>query len=153
MTMVRTSKAHITQLASWFNTPDECASWSGSTVRYPFTQSSLFDDLNNQNWASFVLLNENSELIGFGQFYSRIGRCHLARLVVSPQHRGQGVAAKLIDNLLEIGLTQLAVNEASLFVLADNHRALKVYQKNGFECTDYPEPLNINNCLYLVKKC
>ena len=100
---------------------------------------------------SFALLSDRDELLAFGQYYERIGRCHLGRLVVSPNHRGKGIAAELMKQLCEKGMQALSLNECSLFVLADNDQAIKAYEKFGFAFKDYPEHIEMPNCVYMVK--
>ena len=137
---------------SWF--PDQFAleSWSGPGFRYPFTEASFIEDLNPFDSNSFVLLSEQQELLAFGQFYLREGRCHLGRLAVNPNFRGKGIAAKLMQGLMEKGSHLLKVDEFSLFVLTHNESAIKAYQKLGFEFTDYPGQIDLDNCLYMYKR-
>ena len=99
-----------------------------------------------------VFLNENSEMIAFGQYYLRLNHCHLGRLVVSPQWRGKKVIALLMQALIDLGKQKLRVNSSSLFVLADNHAAIQAYQKFGFVFSTYPEKISLENCLYMIKE-
>lgn len=151
MSLVVAEKAHVIELMSWF--PDQFAleSWSGPGFRYPFTEASFIEDLNPFDSNSFVLLSEQQELLAFGQFYLREGRCHLARLAVNPKFRGKGIAAELMQGLMSKGSQLLKVDECSLFVLTHNEPAIRAYQKLGFEFAEYPDQVGLDNCLYMCK--
>lgn len=139
------------EIMSWFATEQQLASWSGPGFEYPFTLDTFKRDLGLATRPSYAL-SANDELLAFGQYYLREGRCHLGRLVVNPKKRGQGIAQQLIDRLTQLGCQQLAVNECSLFVLHDNQSALTAYQKHGFVETLYPEKIPLENCIYMIKK-
>ncbi len=151
--LVPFTKVHIEQLASWFQDEASLAKWSGPGFRYPFTEDTFFQDLNTEKLASFCLLCEQGEFVAFGQFYNRLERVHLARLVVNPTFRGKGIAERLIYNLIQEGKVQLQLDSASLFVLSDNLPAITAYQKSGFAKTQYPTHIPLENCIYMVREC
>jgi len=70
--------------------------------------------------------------MGFGQYYERRGRCHLARLAVAPSCRGRRVGEDLILELARTGCAALGADGCSLFVLPGNERALRLYRRMGF---------------------
>lgn len=78
-------------------------------------------------------------MLGFGQYYLRAGRCHLGRLAISPERRGQGLGRALVVAIAEVGVDDLGVGECSLFVADDNLSALRLYEKLGFVRVEYPE--------------
>ena len=142
---------YLHELMSWFNSEIQLKQWSGPQFEYPYTEQSFIRDLNRQALPSFVLLSDTNEFIAFGQFYLRLNRCHLGRLVVKPSWRGKGVINQLIVALISTGQCSLGVNTCSLFVLAQNKAAISAYQKAGFVRANYPEKLSLKNCLYMIK--
>ena len=136
---------------SWFPDRASLQSWSGPNFRYPFTQLSFKQDLKLDTLHSKALLGAAEHLLAFGQFYQRLGRCHLGRLVVNPDNRGQGLIGELIEQLIAIGVPALNADSSSLFVLKDNQSALLAYRKSGFVEHVYPEPMELDNCLYMVR--
>jgi ribosomal protein S18 acetylase RimI-like enzyme len=136
---------------SWFSDKDELTMWSGPNFRYPFNLSTFKSDLNLNTLKSFSLLSSTGQLLAFGQYYLRLGKCHLARLVVNPDRRGQGVASHLISQLSMLGKSELGTASCSLFVLEQNKSAIKVYMKLGFSVSDYPEILSLKHCIYMVQ--
>lgn len=151
--LVPFTKAHIEPLTSWFKDEASLSKWSGPGFRYPFTKDTFFQDLNTEKLASFCLLCEQGEFVAFGQFYTRLDRIHLARLVVNPAFRGKGIAERLINSLIQKGKAQLQLKSASLFVLSDNLPAVAAYQKSGFIKAQYPTRIPLENCEYMVKTC
>ncbi|MBU2918309.1 GNAT family N-acetyltransferase [Psychrosphaera sp. F3M07] len=153
------TESDINTISQWF--PDEIRlrTWSGPKFRYPFTQASFYQDLSMERLPSFCLkYSEKNEcvdtdmLVGFGQYYSRVGRCHLGRLVINPECRGQNKIADLIHLLAHEGCAQLKADMLSLFVFHDNHKAKNAYQKLGFVEAEYPEEMPMDGCVYMVKQ-
>ena len=153
----------LAQMSSWFKDEAEMRIWSGPQFRYPFDQVTFKADLSMERLASFCLKHsepatdvERNLLVGFGQYYLRAGRCHLGRLVINPDCRGQNKAADLINLLAEKGCADLKVNELSLFVFEDNTRAKRAYEKLGFVEAEYPQPfvseaVPMEGCVYMIK--
>lgn len=151
MKLIKQTELHIKEMMTWFSDESSLRQWSGPGFRFPFEQQSFSEDLKLTKLDSYSLVDESGQLVAFGQFYLRKGKCHLGRLVVSPNHRGKGAAHVLMQALIELGCRELQVKSSSLFVLADNHSAIKAYQKEGFDFAEYPEEIPLENCLYMVK--
>ncbi len=134
----------------WFNSEKSVLYWSGPGVTYPL-QIKRFKTESKFHKSHAYVLKQGREVLAFGQIYNRFDHCHLGRLVVSPKHRGQGVGSLLIDALLKEGQSLLGLSKASLFVLADNQAALRLYQKSGFVEAEYPHAIPLENCLYMTR--
>lgn len=143
--------SHITQIMTWFRSAQALSSWAGPNFRYPFTTASFTADLNLESLASFVLLDDSKELLGFGQCYERVGRCHIGRLAIAPHHRGKALVGELIEQLCNYGLANSDCHGCSLFVMQDNVPALRAYQRLGFTTTAYPAAMPLDNCLYMTR--
>ena len=152
MKLIPTTAADVDQLMTWFHSEKQLVQWSGTGFAYPYNKTTFIDASKVAEHASFSLHNEQHELIAFGQYYQRLHCVHLARIIVNPVWRGQGMAAILLNLLSLQGKKALALNAISLFVLADNKKAIQVYQSNGFTLQHYPENIDlISDCLYMVK--
>lgn len=151
MNLVKPSDKHFKEMMSWFLTEAALSQWSGPNFDFPFDLHTFKRDLNIETLASFSLLSAQSELLGFGQYYLRLGKCHLGRLVISPHFRGQGIAEHLMTQLMTKGKAALNTSSCSLFVLQHNNSAIKAYQKLGFTMAHYPEKITLKDCLYMVK--
>ncbi|MEN3158615.1 GNAT family N-acetyltransferase [Alkalimonas sp. NCh-2] len=138
-------------LMSWFHDLQSCRDWGGPDFRFPFSKQSFQADLRWELYRGYVLKGRSNTLLGFGQFYQRNGRCHLARLVIAPDKRGQGLGKVLVKALMAEGCKQLQLSGCSLFVLKHNAAAKACYQGLGFQPAEYPEPIpELAGCDYLI---
>lgn len=151
MRLTQPCDAHFIELMSWFPTEEELSIWSGPGFIHPFDLISFKNDLKLDSLKSFSLVSGEGVLLAFGQYYLRLERCHLSRLVVNPNLRGQGIASHLIKKLSTLGKLDLKADSCSLFVLGHNKRAIQAYTKLGFSMADYPDEIPLENCLYMVK--
>ena len=144
---------HLHILKSWFPDKETSYDWCGPGLRYPFTHETFMEDIHWESMPAYSLLNENQELIVFGQYYKKAVRCHLARLVVSPLYRSRGIGYHFIFRLMEIGMSDLCVKECSLFVIRSNEKALKCYHALQFEKAEYPPGHeHYNDIDFMVRK-
>jgi len=152
MDIVATERAHLETLKSWF--PDEASvrRWGGPLFRHPFTDATFQKDMRWREVPAYSLLDEKRGLAGFGQYYGRDGRCHLARLVIDPARRGIGLGRNFIRGLMQIGMSDLKTDECSLFVMHTNRDAIRCYSSLNFVLAPYPadDPVyeNIDFMLY-----
>lgn len=152
MQLIQPLENHLLEIMSWFSSEKELTDWSGPNFRYPYDISSFVEDLKLNTLSSFSLVSDEFEFLAFGQYYERLGKCHLGRLIVNPKFRGKGIASELMFNICELGLKDLKVKECSLFVLAHNKYAIQAYEKFGFSFVNYPDEISLENCLYMVKQ-
>lgn len=132
------AREHIERMLEWFPDRRSCEIWGGSKFRFPFTQTTFFEDARIGDLPSYVLM-EDKHFLGFGQYYRRAGRYHVGRLVISPDHRSRGLGAWLIGGLVARARQDFIAHECSLFVLADNAPAVRLYERLGFVRAVYPE--------------
>lgn len=150
MKLIKPTQQYINTLMCWFTNQDELISWGGPSFSVAFTQESFLENLNVECLDSYFLVSDFDEVIGFGQFYQRLGKCHLGRVIIKPESRGQGLSSVLITHLMQVGMGKLNTKSCSLFVYEHNKIAISTYQKLGFELTVYPDKLPFQNCLYMV---
>ena len=151
MRLVSPERVHLKELMTWFKNQDEVQRWAGPNFHYPLSINSFTQDLNLDSLDSFALVSKNQALLGFGQCYERLGYCHLGRLAISPQQRGKRLIDELIHSLCAHGLEKYQTSICSLFVLENNHAAIKAYNRLGFKLSDYPEKIPMKQCLYMLK--
>lgn len=153
MSLISPTKQQYLQVKSWFNNHQEIYTWGGPNMTSPMSDEDFLTVLTADHFSSFGLLNDEHQLVAFGQYYMRLEHHHLGRLAVNPKYRGQGLAKILITKILEQAYLTQPAKGASLFVFTDNTVAYKCYQSLGFIETDYPEghlPGNMQNCVYMV---
>ncbi len=143
------SAADIEALMQWFPDADAVSVWSPSN-QFPFERERFIVDSKLRELPSFMLVDAADMPLAFGQYYERLGCCHLGRLVVAPDRRREGLGRELITRLVEKGTRALGTRRCSLFVLDYNTAARKLYSSLGFSETPYPGKLMVPNCLYLT---
>lgn len=150
--LTRTTTEDLETLKSWFPDRETAFRWGGPGLRYPFTHETFIEDIRWPQLASCSLTGESGELLAFGQYYEKYGRCHLARLAVAPDARGQGIGSRFIRSLMQIGAADLETTEYSLFVLKDNPAARACYRSLGFRLAPHPsEPAVYPYTDFMVK--
>jgi ribosomal protein S18 acetylase RimI-like enzyme len=141
----------LPDLMSWFPDAHSCGSWAGPQFRFPFSDATFREDARVDRLSSWALQAADGGLGAFGQYYLRLGRCHLARLVVAPSLRGRGIGGVLVRELCDRGREELGTESFSLFVLAGNASARQLYRRLGFAEMPYPEPASmLEGSLYMV---
>jgi ribosomal protein S18 acetylase RimI-like enzyme len=124
-------------VASWFEPVTKAQKtglvrqWAGPNTPNPLTVPLLANYIASGNYHSYVLIAQ-SNIVGFGQFQLVKERVHLARLIIKQEYRGQGLAKRLLSELIELAQAHIKVREVSLFVYADNIKAIKCYETYGF---------------------
>lgn len=143
--------SRLPELMSWFPDQASCRTWGGPEFRHPFTATTFREDARVGTLASWALFTGDDVFAGFGQYYLRAGRCHLARLAIAPGFRGRGLGSTLVRELCRRGSAELGVGSYSLFVLPGNDGALRLYQRLGFTTAPCPEPAaGLEEMMYLV---
>lgn len=133
-------------LTGWFPNEHAVFQWAGPSGGFPLRH----EHLQLASCHSFSLWH-NQQLVGFGQFYLRHQRAHMARLAIAPHARGQGLIQALLNGLEQTAQQTLAHHGFSLFVLADNTPARQAYERAGYSYADYPDVMPLENCLYMLK--
>ena len=138
MNLVPAEIAHLKILKTWFQDESSARQWGGPLLKYPFSDTTFQEEIGWQRMSNWSLLDEANELTGFGQYYEKAGRCHLARLVIAPLHRSKGLGRRLIQELMKVGRQDLDMSEYSLFVMNNNKCAIKCYRSLDFVVSPYP---------------
>jgi ribosomal protein S18 acetylase RimI-like enzyme len=150
--LTEASEEDIDQLMDWFPSADAINFWGGPAFRFPFTRETFHHDVRRSEMASYCLRDPAGQIVAFGQFYDRVGRINLARLVVHPESRGQGAGKRLISGLMAAARPLFNLPEFSLFVYDDNTPAFECYKSMGFVVTEYPDEMPIGEtCVYLTR--
>jgi len=151
MKLVPTEPEHLEILKTWFPDKESARQWAGPETRYPFTSTAFLEDIRWREMPAYSMLDEQNQLTGFGQYYEKSGRCHLARLIVAPALRAKGLGHYFIRELMNIGMSNLGTNECSLFVIDSNTSAIRCYASLNFVPAAYPpEQPFISNISFMV---
>ena len=150
--LIEATDHDLDELMSWFHDPDAVDIWGGPRFRFPFTRTTFRKDCHWGRMPGFRLDSPHGEFSAFGQMYRRYGRINLARLVVNPAMRGQGVGKRLVAMLIEVGPSLFEADEFSLFAYRHNAAALGCYRSMGFVVREYPKGARMaDQCYYLTR--
>lgn len=120
-------------IASWIADANACAHWAGPKLRFPFAGAELAGLLAGGNATSHALVDADGRFVAFGQLVPLApGRMHLARIIVAPDRRGQGVGRILCERLMAEAARQPGIELLSLRVFRDNRAAIGLYLSLGF---------------------
>lgn len=122
--------------------------WRNSDeVRRFFINRELFTEESHRAWlqqyvatgkaVQFIMVDQGSQQ-SFGSVYLRdIDHTHkkaeFGIFIGEQKYRGEGYGAAATRLILDYGFLQLKLNKIFLRVLADNTRAIKSYEKVGFQ--------------------
>lgn len=99
--------------------------WGGNILHNGRTEIGAFDGDRIVGTASFGISRwENFSSCG-----------EIVTIYLLPEYIGRGVGSQLMNACIE-ELEFLGFTEILLWVLEDNHRARRFYEKHGFVCTD-----------------
>ena len=127
------------EIMDWFSDKRSVLQWGSPFMKYPLEQEVFLQDIHWGEMPTRVAFSENGKLLAFGQYYTKLGRCHLARLVINPEYRGRGLGEKFVSALMDHGAEQLGTDEFSLYVMTANRPAYNCYKNLGFELARQPE--------------
>jgi ribosomal protein S18 acetylase RimI-like enzyme len=124
-------------VAAWIASQRECALWAGPAVAFPLDTAALADQVGMAGAAN-VALDDGLGLAAFGQALPKpLGRTHLARVIVRPDVRGQGLGRALIEALFSRA-AEAGAMVATLNVYRDNLAAVALYASLGFVRAERP---------------
>ena len=123
----------LSVLMSWIKDKETCRIWAGPLVRFPLVLEHLKEDIQFSEENTFSMINESGALLGIGQLIKKENNClHMARIIVSPNHRGKGLGNLLCRLLIREGTMRCGESYFSLNVYPDNTKAVRLYKKLGF---------------------
>src|SRR5574338_1592377 len=107
MVLVPFDEQRLPELMSWFGDASACRTWGGPHFRFPCDVATFRADAGLGTLPTWALIDGRDDFVAFGQYYSRVGRCHVARLAVAPRARSRGIGTRLIRELCERGAAEL----------------------------------------------
>jgi len=139
------------EIMGWFPDKESVTRWGSPYTRYPLKEETFFEDIHWDQIAARVARAEDGALLGFGQFYLKLGRCHLARLVINPAFRKQGLGEEFVGALMKHGSIELGTEEFSLYVMTANRPAYNCYRSLGFKLAiDPKDGPHLEDCVFMI---
>lgn len=116
----------------WVGSADLLKLWGGPALSFPPMPEATWSAIEAGPENSFSLVGPSGQLAGFGQALPRESSVHLARIIVSPSLRGQGVGRILCEKLIRSVVIRDSSCEITLKVYLNNTPALALYRSLGF---------------------
>ena len=118
-------------VSGWARTEEEVLMWCGATAA-PVSAEQI-NDWASEDWAEPFGLYRDERLTGYGELWvdDDEAEVELARLIIDPQLRGQGLGQHLASELARLALARHP--KVMLRVHPDNAAALRCYASAGFE--------------------
>ena len=149
-------EADFTILLNWVTSKELLFRFSAVEFSYPLTLNQW--RAYRQKYPDrqqYLAMLDNSTPYGFGEIIPQDeNSVRLSRLLVGEaQQRGKGLGRKLIKSLIAESKAEFTVKRVDLFVLEDNHGAIRCYEKAGFQFVKAKNlELEFNGKKYVIKK-
>jgi len=138
MNIITLSSDHLNLILEFEKAQTQCE------LYYGFDKKSLQDLFNNPSKGQALGIMENEVLIAYGAFKidwqeqsDSEGVYEISSVVVSSNHRGKGLGARILDELVSRAKAQPDYHKLYLTVSPLNIGALILYLKHGFIITDF----------------
>ena len=97
-----------------------------------FKKNKITDDFKKNIFSKYFIYQENSNIIGYINYYDLYDRFELAFIEVKDDYRHKNYGSKLMEYLINIGKNH-NIENITLEVSEKNENAIKLYEKYGFE--------------------
>lgn len=126
------SPQHTASIITWPQSITEARWWAGPQTSWPIPMEAVQRWHDDPEVHPYILSN-GATLLGYGELWVDAveQEVELARLIIAPEHRGQGVGVSLVRLLLE-KVNRTDYPRAFLRVVPDNHVAITCYRRAGF---------------------
>ncbi len=123
------------QLISWFADAAQLRRFAGPSLHWPLSSEQLQTVRTTPRLSAFSAVSsaDGARVCGHIEvvMMGRASRARLARVVLAPDCRGQGLGRSLVELGMEEARLR-GVREVELFVFVDNRPARRVYESLGF---------------------
>ncbi|WP_168119766.1 ribosomal protein S18-alanine N-acetyltransferase [Paenibacillus sp. HB172176] len=98
----------------------------------PWTSEAFENELNNNMFARYMVVEYRGELIGYGGMWVIMDEAHMTNIAVRRDVRGMGLGNKLIEQLQRTAVF-FGAARMTLEVRVSNGHAQRLYRKHGFQ--------------------
>ena len=110
----------------------------------PWTLQSFYREIQENPYSRYLVAYRQERLVAYIGGWLITDQLHITNLAVDPQDRGNGLAKKLLDELVRLSRKE-GINKATLEVRVSNDAAINLYRKNGFAIVGRRPKYYINN--------
>lgn len=110
---------------------DEVVALEQTVYPHPWSHAN-FDDSLASGYQAWVLRDATGELLGYFLLIAIVDEAHLLNVAVSAERQGQGLGRFLLNQAVACA-RGLGMESVLLEVRPSNTRALRIYQRYGFQ--------------------
>ncbi len=123
----------LAEIITWIPDARALERWAGPGKTFPTRPEILWREIMATPENAYGLVQDKN-LLGFGQILARPGGAsfHLARIIIAPRYRGQGLGAHLCRQLMNVARQEHTVKSFTLNVHPHNQTAINLYRSLGF---------------------
>jgi ribosomal-protein-alanine N-acetyltransferase len=98
----------------------------------PWSRSMFAAELRKPSALALGAYDEGGELVAYAFASRYVDAWHVMNIAVTPEHRRQGIATRLLERLFEVTAADQR-RGYTLEVRVSNHDAIRLYERLGFE--------------------
>jgi len=92
----------------------------------------VISDMEKNSFSRYFIYCEESNIIGFVNYYDLYDRFEIAHIEVLEKYRNKKIGSKLVEYLINLGYEK-SIENITLEVNVNNSFAIKLYKKYNFE--------------------
>lgn len=96
------------------------------------SNNEIIKDLNNNVFSKYFIYVEESNIIGFVNYFDIYDRYEIVNIFVAETYRNKKIGSKMLEHLIKLGEKQ-NIKNITLEVKKDNIVAINLYKKYNFE--------------------
>ncbi len=96
------------------------------------SNNEIIKDLNNNVFSKYFIYVEESNIIGFVNYFDIYDRYEIVNIFVTETYRNKKIGSKMLEHLIKLGEKQ-NIKNITLEVKKDNIVAINLYKKYNFE--------------------
>ena len=96
------------------------------------SNNEIIKDLNNNVFSKYFIYVEESNIIGFVNYFDIYDRYEIVNIFVTETYRNKKIDTKMLEHLIKLGEKQ-NIKNITLEVKKDNIVAINLYKKYNFE--------------------
>ena len=132
--LARFSENDFDNLISWITSKEELIQFAGPIFEFPLSQEQLQKYISDSNVIAYKVMYAN-EHIGHAEInLTERSLPKLCRILIgNKNYRGKGLGLQLVELLLQICKEEFNANLVELNVYDWNEKAIKCYERAGFQ--------------------
>ncbi|MEH6942361.1 ribosomal protein S18-alanine N-acetyltransferase [Bacillus sp. JJ722] len=111
---------------------DEIIELEHECFTVPWTKEAFFNELHQNQFATYIVLEEEGKIIGYCGAWLVIDEAHITNIAVLPQYRGRGLGEALLNKMID-KCREVHIERMTLEVRVSNIVAQSLYKKLGFQ--------------------